>query len=87
MDEQKHFFKIRIWPDLNTAYVAAPWDYRATLAYIQRRGSISAWIVILSVYAADKIAEVRLLISPFLLWSLNLWNQLLGFSTILIYMQ
>jgi hypothetical protein len=33
---------------------------------IQRRGSILAWIVILSVYGADTIAEVKLLISPFL---------------------
>jgi hypothetical protein len=34
-------------------------------AYIQRQGSILAWIPILSVYGADKIAEVKLLISPF----------------------
>ncbi len=41
-------------------------------------GSILAWIVILSVYGADAIAEVKLLISPYLCWSLDLWNQLLG---------
>jgi hypothetical protein len=35
-------------------------------AGIQRRGSILTWIVILSVYGADTIAEVKLLISPFL---------------------
>jgi hypothetical protein len=35
-------------------------------AAIQRRGSILAWIVILSVYGADTIAEAKLLISPFL---------------------
>jgi hypothetical protein len=35
-------------------------------AYIQRQGSILTWIVILSVYGADTIAEVKLLISPFL---------------------
>jgi hypothetical protein len=35
-------------------------------AAIQRRGSILAWIVILSVYGANTIAEVKLLISPFL---------------------
>jgi hypothetical protein len=35
-------------------------------AAIQRRGFILAWIVILSVYGADTIAEVKLLISPFL---------------------
>ncbi len=35
-------------------------------ADIQRRGSILAWIIILSVYGADTIAEVELLISPFL---------------------
>jgi hypothetical protein len=35
-------------------------------AYIQRRGSILAQIVILSVYGADTIAEVKLLISLFL---------------------
>ncbi len=35
-------------------------------ADIQKRGSILAWIVILSVYGADTIAEVNLLISPFL---------------------
>jgi hypothetical protein len=34
-------------------------------AYIQRRDSILAWIVILSVYGADPIAEVKLLVSPF----------------------
>ncbi len=40
----------------------------ATLARadIQRRGSILIWIVILSVYGADTIAEGKLLISPFL---------------------
>ncbi len=48
-------------------------------AYIQWRGSILAWIVILSVYGADTIAEVKLWISPSLRWSLDLWNQLLGF--------
>jgi hypothetical protein len=35
-------------------------------ADIQRQGSILVWIVILSVYGADTIAEVKLLISPFL---------------------
>ncbi len=35
-------------------------------AAIQRRSSILAWIVILSVYGANTNAEVRLLISPFL---------------------
>jgi hypothetical protein len=35
-------------------------------ADIQRRGSILTWIVILSVYGADTMAEVRLLVSPFL---------------------
>ncbi len=38
----------------------------STRADIQRQGSILAWIVILSVYGADTIAEVKLLISPFL---------------------
>jgi hypothetical protein len=33
---------------------------------IQRRGSILAWTVILSVYGADTITEVKLLISPLL---------------------
>ncbi len=36
--------------------VYGPW------AAIQRRGSILAWIIILSVYGADTIAEVKLLI-------------------------
>jgi hypothetical protein len=40
--------------------------YILVRAYIQRRGSILAHIVILSVYGADTIAEVKLLISPFL---------------------
>jgi hypothetical protein len=35
-------------------------------ADIQRLGSILAWIVILSVYGADTIAEVKLSISPFM---------------------
>jgi hypothetical protein len=48
-------------------------------AAIQRRGSILAWIVILSVYGADTIAEAKLLISHFLRLSLDLLNQLLGF--------
>ncbi len=52
---------------------------RAAWAAFQRRGSILAWIVILSDYGADTIAEVKLLITPFLRWSLDLWNQLLGF--------
>ena len=51
-------------------------------AYIQKRGSILAWIVILSVYGADTIAEARLLISPFLRWSLDLYNQLFGFYNV-----
>jgi hypothetical protein len=46
---------------------------------IQRWGSILAWVVILSVYGADTIAEVKLLFSLFLRWSLDLWNHLLGF--------
>ncbi len=50
-----------------------------TMADIQRRGSILTLIVILSVYGADTIAEVKLLISPFLHWSLDLWIQFLGF--------
>ncbi len=56
--------------------------YVATGQYwadIQRRDSILTWIVIFSVYGADTIAEVKLLISPFLLWSLDLCNQLLDF--------
>jgi hypothetical protein len=40
-------------------------------AYIQRQNSILAWIVILSVHGADPIAEVKLLISPFLRLSLD----------------
>jgi hypothetical protein len=48
-------------------------------AYIQRRDCILAWSVILSVHGADPIAEVKVLISAFLRWSLDLWNQLLGF--------
>jgi hypothetical protein len=35
-------------------------------AYIQRRDSTLTWSVILSVHGADPIAEVKLLISPFL---------------------
>jgi hypothetical protein len=35
-------------------------------ADIQRWGSVLTWIVILSVFGADTIAEVKLLISPFL---------------------
>jgi hypothetical protein len=38
-----------------------------TMADIQRRGSILAWIIILSVYGADTIAETKSLISPFLI--------------------
>ncbi len=34
-------------------------------ADIQRRGSLLTWIVILSVYGGETIAEVKLLISPF----------------------
>jgi hypothetical protein len=65
------FFSIFLW------FCSIQWkDFWAA---IQRRGSILAWIVILSVYGADIIAEVKLLISPFLRWSLDLKNQLLGF--------
>jgi hypothetical protein len=44
-------------------------------AAIQRRGSILAWIVILSVYGADTIAEVKLLIPPLLRYEIkiNYW--------------
>jgi hypothetical protein len=46
--------------------------------YIQRRDSIMARSVIFSVHVADPIAEVKLLISPFLRWSLdyeiNYWD-------------
>ncbi len=38
----------------------------ALRADIQRLGSILEWIVIFSVNGADSIAEVKLLISPFL---------------------
>jgi hypothetical protein len=34
--------------------------------YIQRRDSMMTWSVILSVHGADPLAEVKLLISPFL---------------------
>jgi hypothetical protein len=37
---------------------------------IHRRDCILTWSVILSVHGADPIAEVKLLISPFLRWSL-----------------
>ncbi len=60
---------------------------RLTGAYIQRRGSILAWIVILSVYGADTVAEVMLLSSPILCLSLDLWNQIMGLQFLLIYME
>ncbi len=48
-----------------------------TWSDIQRQSSILTWIVILSVYGADTIAEVKLLISPFLRWSLGpKWHSL-----------
>ncbi len=60
---------------------------RGHRAAIQERGSILAWIVILSVYGADTIAETKLLISPFcddlLIYDINYWV----FKTILIYIQ
>jgi hypothetical protein len=46
---------------LKTFHIPSP-----SRADIQRRGSILAWIVILFVYGAGTIAEVKLLISPFL---------------------
>jgi hypothetical protein len=51
---------------------------RFAKACIQRRGSILAWIIILSFYGADTIAEVKLLISPFfcadlLIYEINCW--------------
>jgi hypothetical protein len=47
---------------------AAPVNSKEKLvpADIQRRDCILAWSVILSVHGADPIAEVKLLISPFL---------------------
>ncbi len=45
----------------------------------QRRGSKLAWIVILSDYGGDTIGEVKLFISPFQLWPLDLWNHSIGF--------
>jgi hypothetical protein len=58
-----------------------PWFIESLCVYraaIQRRGSILAWIVILSIYGADTIAEVKLLISPFcadlLIYEINYWG-------------
>ncbi len=49
------------------------WPHKAD---IQRLAAILAWIVILSAFGADTIAEVNLLISPFLNWSLDLLGRL-----------
>ncbi len=46
---------------------------------IQRRDPIMTWSVILSVYGADPIAEVKLLISPFRRLSLD-YKSIIGFS-------
>ncbi len=72
---------------LQSCWIFVEYTCLSLWAAIQRQGSILAWIVILSVYGADTIAEVKYLLSPFLCWSLDLWSQLLGFITILIYMQ
>ncbi len=45
-------------------------------AVIQRRGSKLAWIIILSVYGANNCNWSPF---PFLRWSLDLWNNSLGF--------
>ncbi len=50
-----------------------------TRADIQRRGSMLAWIVILSVYGTGTIAETKQLISPFLrsdllIYEINYWG-------------
>jgi hypothetical protein len=57
-----------------------------TGAAFQRLGSILAWIVILSVYGAATIAEVKLLISPFctdlLIYEINYWFYFAVFEEI-----
>ncbi len=76
------YFLCCVWNFFNTLSDSWPAVWRAfefPWADIQRRGSILVWIVILSVYGADTIAEVKLLISPFLRWSIDIWNWLLCF--------
>jgi hypothetical protein len=51
------------WVEVEGGCVEYSFLYRAD---IQRRGSILTWVIILYVYGADTIVEVKLLISPFL---------------------
>jgi hypothetical protein len=57
--------------------ISHAWAPLTTRASIQRWGSILALTITLSVYGADAIAEVKLLVSLFLHKSLGLLNQLL----------
>jgi hypothetical protein len=43
----------------NGLYFQPIFFVKSPRAYIQRRGSILAWIIILSVYGADTIAKVK----------------------------
>jgi hypothetical protein len=61
-EDKLHFENVRY---LKIFYVDKMF-VKSTWADIQRRVSILAWIVILFVYGSNTIAEVKLLISPFL---------------------
>ncbi len=69
----------RIWPTCPKMPLVTS-QFRSD---IQRRGSILAWIVILSVYGADTIA-IDLSLSALISWFMK---SIIGFQTILIYMQ
>ena len=85
---QVYLYKQYIWPFLThegwhiSYFQSWPWIIESLSVFrtaIQRRGSILVWIVILSIYGTDTIAEVELLISLFLRWSLDLRNHYWGF--------
>ena len=63
-------------PFFASLHLRSPVHVVPPLVDIQRQGFILAWIVILFVYGAQTQLQ---LISPFLRWSLDLWNKLLGF--------
>jgi hypothetical protein len=60
------FFEVQEFYSIMTCKLNIHLLLCVSLADIQRRGSILAWIVTLSVYGAETIAEVKLLIPPFL---------------------
>ncbi len=68
------------FPLIKTAYLSHKIARGPVYSRLIFRDSPLAWSVILSVHGADTIAEVKLLLSPFLRWSLGFIKSIIGFQ-------